>query len=675
MDENPYHADGIQRGLLSEDLLKFRWLDEIALSPDGNRVAYTVRHPHVENNGYITHVYVRELRAAATERLTSGVVSTSSLAWSHDSLGLAYAVSVGEHHAVRVWSQADGSTQEYPVTGEPLTGLDWSPDGKRLVGVRWTPLRHPEDRSAAPGIPAPTIKVVRRLRYKQDGSGWVHNRFLQVWTLDLHTGELNQLTHSECDYSTPKWSHAGDQLAFVGTTREQNVPLGYGQVFIMDYPGGAPQPLLPDWQGSAISPVWGEDDRSIAFAGHNLPPPVNRRNFWQPYLADVEARTARKLGEDIDEEVGNYAVADQRKGLANITLKWAPGDPFIYFLLTEKGATNLYRIQTNGQYERIVSGASVTFEYSPAAGGKVAYGQANPLNPGELFLWINGETQQLSDFNPWLRDHRLSAPEEYWYSGVDGTKVHAWLVKPVDFVPTRRYPTIVYVHCSMFSWDFNHEFQVYANAGFVVAYFNQRGTTAGYGQAWTHASEGDQGGKDYEEIMLGVDELVARPYVDATRLGVTGGSCGGFMTNWIIGHTNRFAAAVTQRSITNQISFFGTSDIGPEGTEGETGTNAWKDLEASWRQSPIAYAANIHTPLLILHADQDYRCALDQAEQLFAVLRWMGKTVEMVIFEGENHGLTRGGRPGNRIEHQRRILGWFQKYLGTHAAGIEAEGA
>ncbi len=137
------------------------------------------------------------------------------------------------------------------------------------------------------------------------------------------------------------------------------------------------------------------------------------------------------------------------------------------------------------------------------------------------------------------------------------------------------------------------------------------------------------------------------------------------MTNWIVGHSDRFAAAVTQRSISNQISFFGTADIGPEGTERETGGNAWVDLAATWRQSPIAAAPNVRTPLLILHSDEDHRCPLEQAEQLFAVLRWMGREVELVIFEGENHGLSRGGRPGNRIERLRRILGWFERYLGT----------
>lgn len=659
----------LRRGLKSEDLMHFRWLEELALSPDGSHVAYTVKTPDAAHNGYFVHLYLRALSGTTAERITSGESTASSLAWSRDGHKLAYNYSDADGTSVRVLTLDDGEVV-YPVDGA-LGGLDWSADGTKLAGTRWTMMRDPDDQRTPPGIPAPTTRVVRRLRYKQDGIGWVHDKFAQVYVLELDTGDVIQITHSECDYASPKWSQNGERLAFVGTSREQNIPLGYGQIFICDMPGGVVRPLLPDWQGSAISPVWGDNDRSIAFAGHNSPPPVNRRNFWQPYLADVEAGTATKLGDDIDEEIGNYAVADQRKGLANVSVKWAAGDTWIYFLMTEQGATNLYRINTAGKYERIVGGESVTFEYSPAVGGTVAYGQADPTHPGELFVWKNGTSEKLTDLNPWLRDHTLVQPESYWYDGLDGAKVHAWLVKPVGFEEGRQYPTIVYVHCSMFSWDFNHEFQVYANAGYVVAYFNQRGTTAGYGQAWTHASEGDQGGKDYEEIMLGVDELVSRPYVDGSRLGITGGSCGGFMTNWVIGQTDRFAAAVTQRSIVNQISFFGTSDIGPEGTEGETGTNPWRSLEASWRQSPLAYVEKVRTPLLILHADEDYRCALEQAEEFFSALRWHNKTVEMVVFEGESHGLTRGGRPGNRIEHQRQIQRWFQKYLGTHSVAVE----
>ncbi len=651
-----------QRGLIPEDLMKFQWVEDIALDPRGQRVAYTVKRPDAVSNGYTVHAYVHDVSGGEARRLTTGRGRASSLAWSKDGARLAYVWNGDAGGEVRVWEAASGVEQAYPVQGESVWGLDWSPDGRRLVGVRWTRVRPAEEAAPRPGIPAPTVKVIRRLRYKQDGAGWVHDRFTQIWTLELTTGEWVQVTDSEIDTSEPVWSGRGDRLAFVGLAREQNTELGQGQLFVCDYPAGAPRRLLTTWPGPCRSPQWGDDDRVIAFAGHDAPPPVNRRLFMQPCLADVEAGTARILVHT-DQEVGNYAVSDSRKGLSNITVKWPTGSGWIYYLLTEQGATHLYRVNTQGETQCVVGGPCVVFEYSPAQDDRVAYGQADPLNPGEVYLGQGGDARRLTSLNPWLGDHRLVMPQELWYEGVAGAKVHGWLMTPPDLDPTRRYPTIVYVHCSMFSWDFSLEFQALASAGYVVTYFNQRGTTAGYGQAWTRASEGDQGGADYREIMLGVDEVVKRPYVDGARLGVTGGSCGGFMTNWIVGHTDRFKAAVTQRSISNQVSHWGTSDIGPECVEGETATTPWRSLADTWRQSPIAYAEHIHTPLLILHYDEDHRCPLEQGEQLFAALRWLGRAVEMVIFEGENHGLTRGGRPGNRIEHMRQIQRWFAKYL------------
>ena len=665
-----------RRGLIPEDLMNFRWLEEIVIAPDGNRVAYSVREPDGAANGYRAHLYLHDIDTGAAQRLTTGACRVSSLAWSRDSAQLAWCHQGEKGCSLRIWRVAEATRRVIPLGEEPLTSLDWSPDGRHLVGVRWTPMRHPaESRGPAPGVPAPAFKVIRRLRYKRDGVGWVHDRYQQLFVLDAATGDLTQLTHSECDYTEPKWSLDGARLAFVAMAREQNIPAGQGQIFLCDWPGGAIRPLLPDWQGTAVSPVWGAEDRFIAFAGHNHPPPVNRRFFWQPHLADVAAGTAVALDEDIDEEVGNYGVADQRTSLTNVTMKWAPGDHWIYFLLTERGAANLWRIDTTGASERLLAGDCTHFEYSPACGNLVAFGRASPASPGDLYLWRGwrgdlpgAPGERLTDLNPWLRDVALSAPESYEFAGADGVPVHGWLMRPLQQDPQRRYPLILYVHCSMFSWDFFHEFQVYANSGFAVAYFNQRGTTAGYGQAWTKATEGHQGETDFEDIMLGVDDLLARhPWLDETRMGVTGGSCGGFMTNWIAGHSDRFAATVAQRAITSYLSKFGTSDIGPEGTIGETGTTPWDDLEAAWRQSPIACIENFNAPMLIIHSDEDHRTDLEQAEQLYAALRWHGKPVEMVIFEGENHGLSRGGRPGNRIERLHRIQDWFIRYLSPQA--------
>ena len=669
MDIENSKYGSVQRGLIAEDLLKFSWADEITLSPNGQTVAYTVKQPHADSNGYISRVYLRSVNSSEGQCLTPEVGVASAIAWSKDGNRLAYswrsveADVVGS--AVHIYSIETEEEEIFEVDGEPISSLDWSAGGDRLVGVRWTPVANPDDRGPRNGVPKPAIKVVRRLRYKQDGVGWVHDRFLQIWVLELNSGALRQITHSECDYAEPKWSNNGERLAFIGVAREQNTELGQGQIFICDHPGGAPFRLLPDWVGKCHSPVWGEDDKYIAFAGHTHPAPTNRRIFMTPYLADVEKQTAHELAPGLDQEVGNYGVADQRPSLTNVTLKWPSGDPWIYFLLTEQAATNLYRIDVKGKKELLIKGEQVVFEYSPAAGGTVAYGLADPSSPGDIYMWEQGNSSCLTDINPWLRDHWLATPEMYWFDAGQGEKVHAWLMKPPGFDEKRKYPLVLYVHCSMFSWDFNHEFQSLANAGYLVAYFNAIGSTAGYGQAWTVASEGDQGGRDYEQTMVGVDELIARGYVDEKRMGVTGGSCGGYMTNWIVGHNDRFAAAVAQRSIANNISFFGTSDIGPECTSNETGEDPWSNLEQVWSQSPIAYAEDMHTPLLIVHSDEDHRCPLEQAEQLFAVLRWMGREVELVIFEGENHGLSRGGRPGNRIERLRRISGWFDKHLGT----------
>ena len=437
-------------------------------------VAYTLKRMDARANDYITHVYTWRLPDGASECLTSGAGQASSLAWNASGDVLAYAWSEADRHSVRVWSRDSTPDRVIPLDDAPMFDLAWSPNGRYLAGVRWTRLRHANDRSPRPGVPAPTIRVVRRLRYKQDGVGFVHDRYAEIWVIDMSTEDMVQLTDSECDFFEPSWSARGDRLAFVGIGREQDEPLGQGQIFVSEFPGGTPHLLLGNWVGACRSPVWGNDDRSVAFAGHSQPAPTNRRIFMTPHLADIATGTARPLVPDLDEEVGNYAIADSRPGLANVTVKWPTGDRWIYFLLTELGATHLCRCDADGVLEHVVDGQVVVFEYSPAAGDQVAYGAANPENPGDVYVWQSGSTQRLTANNSWLHDRHLASPTEYWYDGLDGAKVHAWIMRPPGMDETRAHPTIVYVHCSMFSWDYSHEFQCLASAGFVVAYFNQR---------------------------------------------------------------------------------------------------------------------------------------------------------------------------------------------------------
>jgi dipeptidyl aminopeptidase/acylaminoacyl peptidase len=242
--------------------------------------------------------------------------------------------------------------------------------------------------------------------------------------------------------------------------------------------------------------------------------------------------------------------------------------------------------------------------------------------------------------------------------------VHGWLLKPPGFNPRRKYPAIIEIHGGpqvQYGCAFFHELQCLAAAGYVVVYANPRGGS-GYGLKFMSAIRGRWGGLDYQDVMRVANWLFARPFVDKRRVGVTGGSYGGYMTNWLIGHTNRFAAAVTQRSVVNIESIIGTSDYGYQLGE-ELGGWPWKNVERLRRQSPLTFVKNIKTPLLIIHSEQDLRCAIEQAEQLFMSLRLLGREVEFVRFEGECHELSRGGRPQNRAERLRRILGWFEKHL------------
>jgi dipeptidyl aminopeptidase/acylaminoacyl peptidase len=297
----------------------------------------------------------------------------------------------------------------------------------------------------------------------------------------------------------------------------------------------------------------------------------------------------------------------------------------------------------------------------------VAVIATDPWSPGDLYVMKGGAETRLSEFNPWLADRDLRIPEKHVFTAPDGLQIDGWLLKPAGFDASRRWPLVMEVHGgphAQYGWAFFHEFQVLAGMGFLVFAANPRGSD-GRTEDFKRAVVRDWGGKDYLDLMSALDQLIERTgFVDTERMGIGGGSYGGFMTNWVIGQTDRFRAAVAMRSISNLVSEYGQHDIVPWGRL-EMGAEPWPDADELWQRSPIRYVRNVKTPLLLTHGEMDLRCAISQAEEMFGALRLLGKEVEMVRFPGESHDLSRGGRPDRRLERLLRIAGWFGKHLLT----------
>ena len=279
-------------------------------------------------------------------------------------------------------------------------------------------------------------------------------------------------------------------------------------------------------------------------------------------------------------------------------------------------------------------------------------------------LYLNGE--QVTHFNTdWLAEHSISVPEYHCFTASDGYEIHGWAMKPIGYEPGRQYPAILHIHGgprTVFGEVYHHEMQMWANAGYFVFYFNPRGSD-GRGNAFGDIN-GKYGTVEYDNLMEFTDEMLkCYPEVDPARVGVTGGSYGGFMTNWIIGHTNRFACAASQRSISNWIAFEHTSDIGISFTPANQATTTRQDVEKLWWHSPLKYADQCSTPTLFIHSDRDYRCWMVEGLSMFTALKMHGVESRLCLFKGETHELSRSGKPQNRIRRMEEILGWMDKHL------------
>ncbi|TMC00911.1 MAG: FHA domain-containing protein [Chloroflexi bacterium] len=341
---------------------------------------------------------------------------------------------------------------------------------------------------------------------------------------------------------------------------------------------------------------------------------------------------------------------------------WSHEGDRVYFLSSGPGLSSVYSCDLEGNARQEVGGQRRIYDFDVAS-GVTALCASDISNPGDLHMFMQGAEARVTDLNPWLRERYVAQPERHAFTAPDGWRLEGWLFRPPDFDPSRKYPLVMEVHGGphgQYGWAFFHELQILAGSD-------------GYGEHFRRQVVRDWGGKDYIDLMSALDQAIEQTgTVDVSRLGIGGGSYGGYMTNWVIGQTNRFSAAVAMRSISNLVSEYSQHDIVLWGAL-ELGPPPWPDLDELWKRSPIRYVQNIQTPLLLSCGEMDLRCAISQSEELFGAMRFLGKTVEMVRFPEESHDLSRSGRPDRRVERLKRIAGWYERFLGTASTEAEVE--
>ena len=679
------------RAITSEDLYSIKLAEEPQISPDASQVAYVLMEIDRETYQYRRSIWMAPLAGGLPHCFTSGE-QDSQPRWSPDGNYLAFlrmppagtrpttpeelALGVGQPQ-IYVISATGGEARQLTFMRRGAGTPVWSPDSSAILFAAATgELDDPEiERAKLQGKALPEVRTITEMVYRLDGSGFTYNQRSHLFTIPLSGGEPRQLTDGDWNDGNPSWSPDGRRIAFTADRSDQRWQWPADAVWILDLSLGSCERLTDESLG-CLAPTWSPDGGTIAYLAA---PRRHGSGHVDLYTSTAQPGSAsRQLTGDFVATCQDTCAGDMRLPHSDAHMVWS-GDGEIYFLASMRGDTHVYALQPeSGLTPRSVSaGNRHVYSFSlDASNSLLALGVSTPVIPGDVYVVpahnqepaspAGAETQRVTNVNAqFLEEIELAVPREFSFHGADGWELQGWVMRPPQADPTEPLPAILQIHggpAMMYGNTFFHEFQQLAAQGYEVVYSNPRGST-GYGRAFSGAVQLDWGGKDYEDILAGLDFALAHDAIDSSRLGVAGGSYGGYMTNWIVGHTERFKAAVTMRSVVNFASFFGASDLGWQLAVDQIGATPWENLERLMKHSPITYVESIHTPLLILHGESDLRCPISDAEQLFISLKYLGRETKFVRFEGQSHNLSRNGHPRSRVIRLDEIAGWFNQYL------------
>ncbi|CAN5680417.1 S9 family peptidase [soil metagenome] len=654
-------VDAPKRRIEAEDIYRFKMVSNPQVSPDGNSVAYVVTAMDEDDNNYQASIFLCDLDGSRTTRLTTARSRDTSPRWSPDGNHIAFQSNRSETNQVWMIRVAGGEPWKVTDFKTGVSGFSWSPDGGSLAVVSKD---SDSDTEPDEDEPETDVKHITAIRYKSNDEGFLDMKPRNIWIVRPFDESQSQLTRSDVHDTDPVWSPAGDHIAFVTNRTEGRHWNSVSEIWTVAIGSGQEQPVFSGDDASFGAPSWSPDGSEIAAIGHREA--VAGGSPDSPiWIASATGEGERVVTGELGRSVGDSAMSDMAQAGESSPI-WSSDGGSLRFRTSDSGGTYIHEVPSEGgTVQRIdegryrISGLSITPD-----GSAMAYVKATAVNPGDLFVSdANGENERrlTSTNEDFLSEIALSEPEPFWVDAPDRVPIQGWILKPPGFNPEVKYPLILEIHGGphgMYAEAFMQEFQCLAANGYVVVYTNPRGSS-GYGEKFTRESHKRWGEADMPDLMAAVDHVVSLGYIDESRMGVTGGSYGGYMTLWVIGHTDRFKAAVTQRCVSNLYSFYGTSDIGWTFIDYEFGGLPWEHQEHFMKYSPISYVNEMTTPLLIIHSELDYRCPIEQGEQVFISLKRLGRDVEFVRFPDENHDLSRSGKPKHRIERLQHILRWF----------------
>jgi dipeptidyl aminopeptidase/acylaminoacyl peptidase len=661
-----------KRLLEAEDLCRFNLVSDLAISPDETKIAYTIENISEDKKKYFARTFMLDIKSGESRQFTFGDIKDGSLSWSPDGKFIAFVSTRNKKTGIYIIPAKGGAEQKIIEEDGAFTRPLWTPDGQELIfSFRFNDSHTETDETKK--NEAPVYRHITRLFYRLDGSGFLPKDRFHIWKLNLASGKMKPLTRGKYDETQPAISRDGKWIVFISNrSQDPDLHINHEELFMMPSDGGkirrVPTPL-----GPKAAPSFSPNGKMIVYVGHtNLEDTMGVTNFhiWTVGIKGKPA--ARDLVPRFDRQCFDQTICDTVEGHGMAIPIWSADNKKIYFAASDTGSTHLFYVPARGGLPtRITKKPCHLKNYSISQNGKhIAANIADLSNPGDIYLLppiFNGDNkrQQLSHLNAKLfAAINFPKTQEKWFQGLDGIDLQGWIVTPPNFNRNRKYPSILEIHGGprvQYGFSFFHEILLLASKGYVVFYTNPRGG-GGRGETWAGTIVADWGGIDYMDCMAAADYMEKLPFINRNKMGVTGGSYGGYMTNWIVGHTPRFKAAVTQRSVVNLESFVGSSDFGYL-DKGEFNGHPWENPDGYKRMSPLTYAKNVKTPLLILHNENDLRCSIEQAEELFATLKLMKKKVEFVRFPEEPHGLSRHGRPDRRIARLQWILKWFERYL------------